>query len=684
MEKIQHMRLRTKITLVSAAILLLGIGSMWAITTGQVAKLLREKAVSTLSDAANARAQIIKDYLKDAENMLTDFAVASYALDFLENPNNTQTRQKAQAYTEAFGKRFENLEGLYISNPETIMMTHTNPATVGIQTRKTKEAQQALHDACYQSQDVYNAGIIPSPATGEWIISMYKAVFDSRGNAIGHVGGAVFAEQLAGVLDSLVIQGMEGSKYYLLSTTGKTYVFHPDKEQLGQAVTQAGFTDILNAIESNPSIDIDIVTYRDEATGQEMLSAYKNLGAWVFVISDNVQEVYQSATGISLLFGLVSLIIITIASLVIGLAVNLSTRELGKVEKAIVRVGELDFTKTDELKPYLIRKNEVGKIAQAVYSMSGILSGAIKTLNDCNLALITDSKGMNSISNNLMDYVTNNSATTQELSASIETTNNSIKSVTDEINRITKIVEEIGERVDSGNEVSVSLITKANSMNSGFKENLNMGIDTMKQTQKDINDAMEGLNAVEKINEMTQEIFNITSQTNLLALNASIEAARAGEAGKGFAVVAQEIGKLAEQSHLATGKIQEIVSKSNDSIHMVRKCFEEVVSYMEKDVASNYTEFIDQSSHYSSNMEFVKELIQEIKGNMETLSGSLHQITQNVEDLSHAAEDNYQGVLDIIDKTEKTVTVSENINNLSSRSKDTVENIDEIVSKFKV
>jgi len=678
------MRLRTKITLFSALIILLGIGSMWILTTGQVTKMLREKAISTLSDAANTRAQIIEDYLKDAENMLTDFAVADYAVDLLENPNNAAAQKKAQAYTEAFGSRFENLEGLYISNPETIMLTHTDPSKVGFQARKTKEAQQALWDACYQSHDVFNTGIIPSPATGEWIVSMYKAVFDTRGNAIGHVGGAVYAEQLSSALDSLVIKGMESSKYYLLSTTGKSYVFHPDKEKLGQEVTQSGFADILNAVVADPTIDMDFVTYIDEDTGKEMLCTYKNLGAWVFVISDSVQEVYQSASGITLLFGIMSLVITVIAIAVIGLVVSLSTKELGKVEKAIVRVGNLDFTQKEELKPYIGKKDEVGKIAQAVYSMSAILAESIRTLNECNATLVTDSDGLSTISNNLMDYVTTNSATTEELSASIETTNNSIKSVTEEINRIARIVEEIGERVDSGNEVSVNLITKANTMNSNLTENLNIGLDTMKQTKKDINSAMEGIDAVEKINEMTQEIFNITSQTNLLALNASIEAARAGEAGKGFAVVATEIGKLAEQSHLATGKIQEIVSKSNDSIIMIRKCFENVVGYMEKDVTTNYTEFIDQSTHYSSNMQFVKNMIVEIKENMQILITSLQQITQNVDALSHASEDNYQGVIDIIDKTEKTVTVSENINKLSSTSKNTVGSIDEVVRKFRL
>ena len=69
-----------------------------------------------------------------------------------------------------------------------------------------------------------------------------------------------------------------------------------------------------------------------------------------------------------------------------------------------------------------------------------------------------------------------------------------------------------------------------------------------------LEEAIEESKSVSKVNDLTDEILNVSSQTNLLALNASIEAARAGEAGKGFAVVADEIRTLADSTRQTAGK----------------------------------------------------------------------------------------------------------------------------------
>lgn len=84
--------------------------------------------------------------------------------------------------------------------------------------------------------------------------------------------------------------------------------------------------------------------------------------------------------------------------------------------------------------------------------------------------------------------------------------------------------------------------------------------------------SMENSKKVTRINDLSNDILEISSQTNLLALNASIEAARAGEAGKGFAVVAEEIRILADNSRETANSIQHSGNQQNGNRCGRRSC----------------------------------------------------------------------------------------------------------------
>lgn len=80
---------------------------------------------------------------------------------------------------------------------------------------------------------------------------------------------------------------------------------------------------------------------------------------------------------------------------------------------------------------------------------------------------------------------------------------------------------------------------------------------------KEIDDfSSQTVKKLKGIDQIINDIKNISKNSNLLALNASIEAARAGDAGRGFSVVAKEMGKLSslskESAERVAGSLLEI------------------------------------------------------------------------------------------------------------------------------
>lgn len=105
-----------------------------------------------------------------------------------------------------------------------------------------------------------------------------------------------------------------------------------------------------------------------------------------------------------------------------------------------------------------------------------------------------------------MNNVIENAATTQELAASIISTNESIKIMEDRMNHIVGMMNDVEQRIQQGYNKSAELSKSSIEMKNIVKDSLEASRRNIEKNQKNVETAMSDLEALSQINNMANEI----------------------------------------------------------------------------------------------------------------------------------------------------------------------------------
>jgi len=290
----------------------------------------------------------------------------------------------------------------------------------------------------------------------------------------------------------------------------------------------------------------------------------------------------------------------------LSLSVGRMSRMLEEMAK-----GQGDLTK----RLHVTGLNEVGELAFWFNAFMNDIEQIVGHVRETSLQLHRAIEDVTVGSQGLSNSTQEQAASVEQISASIEDMNGTVKHNADLIR----------EGQESSN-----TITRL--------------IDQSKGVFTDLMNAIQGISENSKrISDIVVTVNEVAFHTNLLALNASVEAARAGEHGKGFAVVAGEVRSLAQRSAAAANEIKSLIVGTVDGIRngdeMMKRTstsLEELMAQME--FFFRMMEVINSSSmEQSHNIGELSRAISQIDGSTQHNASTVEELVTTMDNLRNMA-----------------------------------------------
>ena len=395
----------------------------------------------------------------------------------------------------------------------------------------------------------------------------------------------------------------------------------------------------------------------------------------------NMESAYASSMGVGivcLLLGIVALVAaIIISNRMVVKPVVAANKKLGEIV-SLIEEHKGDLTMRVE-SGY---QDEIGALADGInlfldklQSTMGVIVSGTQNLTRVVNMVTENVSASNDNAQDVSSAMEELSATMQEIAATVQTVTENTESISGEVN-------DIADRTGQMNTYSKEMQERADTLAKNANENKVQTDAMVGNIVGTLKQAIEESRSVEKVNELTGEILNISSQTNLLALNASIEAARAGEAGKGFAVVADEIRVLADSSRSTANDIQAISNEVTNSVAELADNANKMIDFIVEVVMPDYDKLVNIGEQYNQDAGNFDDIMRGFTDKAVELKQATEEVAKLIRGMSSTINENSDGIAAV---SNNTVGLTEGIRQIKeemSQTESVSERLENTVGRF--
>ena len=509
-----------------------------------------------------------------------------------------------------------------------------------------------------------------------YVVPLYE-----NGTSVGILGMDIDFGQLTSLADSAV--AFDTGYSFVVSSAGNV-LYHKD---IASGTDLAEYNG--GELSSVKNFVLDSAnrgkTLQYSYNGEDKYLSYAELGNGMkLVLTAPLEEITADANALSgqiLLFLAMGLVVAIVLGALIGSTI---AKPIKRMTEIIKQTSELDFHRAADIDNLMKKKDETGIMAKAVNEMRSVLRELVGNMENVKDGLLGNMKRLDDVMRENNSISEDNSATTQELAAGMEETAASAAMIVSNIDAIQTNAEDIRGLSEREQQESKEIMVRARELRDNTRASSDKAMIIFEDMKSRTAEAIEKSKVVAKINELTDDIRNISSQTNLLALNANIEAARAGDAGRGFAVVATEIGVLANQTFQTVDGINEIVKDVNDAVHNMTGCIEVIMQFLEETVVADYGAFGQVGEQYEQDAASFAESMQKIYSEISDLNRKITEIADTMDAVNRTITESADGVNLIAEKSgdavKKTLEGYEHLR----ESETSLDLLKELIEKFDV